>query len=288
MSTRRAPARRGPPVRGDSDRDTSLSEDVCRALVGVLFALARRKVRKKAILRLVTTTLALMPDETTLTSSNTRNQVIDTAHLLSIWRSERPYIHRGKPRPLPLRGPAPSMESLIHEAAPNLDLTTAMRLLNAANVLEKRGQRFLYRTDVVGMRGSAYQAQQNLELLDAVTINLDHNAAPAAWWPSWRAQAAECPRFPIRELPRLRSYIFKQSEHHLRDIDDYMLRLEKLREPSEPTTRAGVQVTQYEHSYREQSPEFLITLDSVLHRLGVRPRRRAVRQRAPVGGPRRK
>lgn len=284
----RAPTPRRPTRRRGSDRETSLNEEVCRSIVGVLFALVRGKVSKKAILQVVTTTLAQMPDEVTLTSSQAHTDVIDIAHVLTVWGSQSPYLHRGKPRPLPMRGRAPSIESLVREAAPHLELATVMHLLQGSNALEKVGRRFVPRSGLVRTRGSTYQATHHMEVLGAVTSNFDHNAAPEALWPSWRAQAAECPRFPIRELPKLQRYIFQQSEQQLKDYDALMRRYERARDPNEPTTRAGVQILAYERSYREQSPEFILTLHQVLRQLGVQSSGRTVRPQRSGARPARK
>lgn len=249
--------------------DASLDHEACRAIVGVLYALVRSKMRKKTILEAVTTTLALMPDEIALVSNPTRNQVIDTAHLLTAWSSQSPYLHHGKPRPLYIRGREPSIESLIRDHAPKLDLPTVMHLFQTSNSLQKVGRRFVPRTVIIRTRGTPYQATRHVENLAAATSNFDHNAAPEALWPAWRSQAAECPNFPIRHLPRLNQYIMEQSEYQLKDYDAFMRRYERTRRPTEPTTRAGVQIFHYERSHREQSPQFAETLRQVLKQFGI-------------------
>jgi hypothetical protein len=103
--------------------------------------------------------------------------------------------------------------------------------------------------------------------LAAVISNFEHNTAPLAMWPSWRAQSAESLRFPIRHLPKFDDYVFEQSVPQLKDYDAFMHRYERSAKPNEPTTRAGVLLLQYETSHREESPEFADTVQQVLQEL---------------------
>ena len=269
-STSRTVTRRRPSRQHIRDLDIALTAELCRTIVGVAFALVRgTHLRKQTILQAFSTALALMPDEPPLTSSHPSTRATDAAHLLHIWTSQNPYLLHGKPRPLYVRGRAPSIESLVQEFAPHLELSTVMDIWLASHSLQKVGRRFVPSTVVIRTRGTKYQAQQHLEALAAVVANFDHNSTPPTSWPSWRAQAAENPELPVKELPKWTRHIFKQSEPQLRNYDAHMRRFERSRGPLDLTTRAGVLILQYERSYREQSPALALTLRRMLRQLGI-------------------
>ena len=277
-SKRAAPGAKGPPRRSRA-RPPPIDAELCRAVVGVLYTLTRaldKKLSRQQLLQLIALALELIPDEVggrtpdPPVNASDRSHIINTAHLLTIWRSQPRYLKAGLPRALPVRGPAPSIAALVHEVDPQLPLKTAMKLLRSAGALRKVGARFLPADLTVHTRGTEFQADTHLRAMAAVTSNFDHNAAPETSWPNWREKCAESPLFPISKLPQWRQYVIEQSKNQLENYDAFLHRHERSRDPREPTTCVGIEILQYDRSYREQTPEFTQTVQQLLTKLGVR------------------
>jgi hypothetical protein len=252
--------------------------------VSTLVVLIRGKppsITRRQLAAAITTVLELIPDEGT-SDLGSADYPAAVEHMFTLWRSTSGYLKDGLPRPLPLRGPTPSIESLLLESDPDVDLKRALHLLQPSKYLRKVGSRFLPGQIVVGLRGTPYQAEGLVRTLAAHAANMDHNAARDKSWPSWREQTAECPRVPISKLQQWSEYVFRQSEEQLKDYDAYLHRLERSRRPNEPTTRAGVTIFQYDRSYRQQSRTFNDTIRQLLNKLLSTPAKKPRhRQRHP-------
>lgn len=241
--------------------DTSLSSrelQLYRTLVSTLLVLNRGKpksVTRQRFMEIIGAALALIPEAGNLGPVSV-DYPIGLSHLFTLWRSTPGYLKDGLPRPLPLRGRFPSIQSLIHEVDPNVDPETALELLASSQYLKKVGPHYLPAQTLMSLRGTQYHAELQVRSLGALAANLDHNAARGKTWPSWREQTAECPRVPISKLEHWREYVFRQSEQQLKDYDAYLHRLERSRKPNERTTPAGIMIVQYERSYRQQSRDF--------------------------------
>ena len=274
--------RRKPRLPRPSDPSPSFRElELYRAIVSTFLALIRGKpqhITRQKLLEILTSALELIPEEGNLDLA-TADFPVAVDHLFTLWRSNPGYLKDGLPRALPLRGPFPSIESLLHEADPNVDLKHALNLLQPSKYLKKVGTLFLPGQIVMGLRGTPYQAQRQLRTLAAHTANLDHNAAPGKSWPSWREQTAECPNVPISKLQQFREYVFRQSEEQLKDYDAYLHRLERSRKANERTVRAGVTIVQYDRSYRQQSRAFNHTMRQLLNQLATPVRKPTPRKR---------
>lgn len=205
----------------------------------------------------------------------------DPAHVLTIWHSDPDYLINGQPKPLPLRGPGPSIEELVRLVDPGLNLMSVVKQLREASALKKVGKYHLPLDPIVSHRGSPQQPAHQLETLDGLLHNLEHNSAPKSLWPSWYDFTTDCPNFPVSALEAFRRYLVEQADDFLRDIDDYMRREEIARAPGEPTTRLGVTVFQHQDRSEEHSAQFREMMRKLRRKLMRPPRKRGSRIRSP-------
>jgi hypothetical protein len=246
----------------------AVDAELCRTIVGLLLALMRAmrgSLTKQALLRLIAHALEQVPN--TMQSPLPANfpYLADVPHILTLWRFDRRYLQEGRPRPLPLKGPEPSLQSLIHEVNPRLSFQGTIHVLRSCRLLRRAGHRLYLPKDImVRTRGTPYQAPQQLTTLAAVLTNFDHNAATVKLWSSWLDQGAECPNFPISKLPEWEDYLFSQSREQLSDYNAFLHRMELSRDPLEPTTRVGIRFLQYERSHLQQTAEFTDTVGKLL------------------------
>lgn len=249
--------------------------DLCRTIVGLVLTVIRAqhgRLTKQTLLRLITHAIEHVPDKMSLPPPAEIPFMADVPHLLTRWRSDPRYLREGRPKPLPLKGPEPSVQSLLHEVNPQLSLQGSFTLLRSCRLLKRAGPHLYLPKDImVRTRGTPYQAPQHLRTLADVLANFDHNAAPVECWPSWRDQGPECPNFPISKLPEWEDYVFSQSRAQLSDYDAFLHRLELSRDPQEPTTRVGIRLVQYQRASPQQTPEFTDTVRKLFESLRAIP-----------------
>src|SRR5450631_3191029 len=78
----------------------------------------------------------------------------DAAHVLTLWFTEPEYLQDGQPRPLFLRGAAPSIEALVRHIQPGPTVNAVMQFLLATRALRRIGRRYVPRARTVRHRGS--------------------------------------------------------------------------------------------------------------------------------------
>ena len=271
MKVRRALRGARPPTKVSAIPEAATRADaqlLCQTVIAFLLALLRCGYSKGSLSQIVTSAFQHLPELLGAVPVAPRDELNDPAHLLTVWRSQPPYLHNGRPRPLPLRGPAPSIESLIREVNPRLKLQTVMAYLQAANALTKVGRRFAPATDTVSTYDTPYHASNQLQTLSAALLNFDHNYGSKDR-PRWYDFHAECPRFPVEKLPQFLQYVYEQAPKQLFDYDAFIRRYERRRRPGQRTVRVGIEILQYIRTSSELSRELVETQSRVLRGLGI-------------------
>jgi hypothetical protein len=248
-----------------------IDENLCHDISAFILTLVRGGYSVAAIQEVVRVVCTLVPPSLGIGAIGTDRNFEEPTHLLTLWHSKPPYVLRGKPRPLPLRGPCPSLETLVREVNPKLDLQSVVTFLRRSHHLRRVGRRFLPRSDVLSHRGSPNQPTHHLNTLAGVFANTDHNATPINLYRSWYDFVAECFHYPVSQMPALEEYIWKQANNFLRSLDAYMDRRERARTPGEPTTQIGAGVYEYRYPNNEQSKELQRLLRQVLASFRVSP-----------------
>ena len=175
-------------------------------------------------------------------------ELIDVSHVLTLWFGDPFYVDaRGDPLPLPLRGPAPSLASLIQHVDPALDATEVLKRLIRADAVRRKGSRYAPRSRAVALRGTGAPLHaRNLRALLGMLRTLEHNTEPKDEVPSWFEYVAENPRFPVSAREPFDARLREDAMTFLRNQDSRMLSHERKAKSGEATVRMGVGVYRFE------------------------------------------
>jgi hypothetical protein len=178
------------------------------------------------------------------------------AHVVTLWMNERGYmLPNGDPRPLPPRGPAPSIEALVKIVGGDLTLPLAMSYLLSTNSLLRVGPGYLPRDQMVSHPGNSdsQQAHHMRALVDFLRT-LDHNTRAVVSEEKWFQFAADILHLPASQLPALHAYYRKSATAFLKDKDNVLYRLAQGSKPGEPTVSIslGVYLSQGRLEQRQQ------------------------------------
>jgi hypothetical protein len=197
----------------------------------------------------------------------------DTGNALSKWYLDPKYRLNGQLRALRLRGPAPSIESLMQDVNPAFDLKGAVKHLLEVGCIRKSGGWYVARSQIQSTRGSAEHARHRLRTQSFLLANQDHNSAPRERWPSWYDFAAEYPEFPDSQLPALRKFLWKQADEFLVMFDSFFHRTARRCKPGELTRRVVIGIYEARQPNAEQSDELTALLRLVRREMKLESRR---------------
>ena len=167
--------------------------------------------------------------------------VADLPHVLSHWYTDEHYTDaQGAPRPLPLRGPGPSLTALIERVYPGGDPTPVVRALVRTRAVRERHGSFepLARNVLFSERTHArrHGLMSALELLRTVA----RNCSDSRRGPPLLHQTAINSWYPERKLPELHERAKRQGGEVLWEFDRFMRRREPRRGSKEPVRRVGL------------------------------------------------
>ena len=102
----------------------------------------------------------------------------EAAHIITLWHMSPGYVDgTGEPIPLPVSGPAPSIEALVRRADRNLTLDSAMDYLRRTKAVRKIGVKFVPRSrQVLHQTGTLTQAQHHLRVVTGLMLTAKHNS----------------------------------------------------------------------------------------------------------------
>lgn len=167
-------------------------------------------------------------------------------HVMAHWHADPQYLDsRGAPVALPLRGPGPSMTSLIERTLPKGDPDAVIQALRQVRAIRRQGQ--LYRPTG---RQLALQHQRVIGWLHGLTAlrgllrTVEHNIAHPEG-ATLLERAAINPRFPVRYLPEMHQRFKDRAATFLWQFDSEMRKRES---PSERTdvVRLGIGIFAFE------------------------------------------
>lgn len=180
-------------------------------------------------------------------SKTTVPEVERAAHTLTLWFSDPEYLDSsGNPRPLPIRGPGPSLESLSCRVDPGLDVEEVLRHLLRGSVLRRVKTGYVPRDRMLLIRGfgSLYHSR-SLRTLLAVLSTLDHNRQPRRS-SAWFERFAVNPRIPVSQVPGFDQRLRRRGKAFIVETDADLLACERARKPNEPTVCVGVGAYRFE------------------------------------------
>ena len=261
-------ARQHVPTRSESDSPSdSLDAEVDEAIARFVRVLVRRGASPRTVQLAFRRAWLRAPRRIAEQDRRASSEVIDVSHVLTLWFGDPLYVDaRGDPLRLPLRGPAPSIASLVQHVDPTLNAKQVLQSLIGADALRRIGSRYLPRSRAVAFRGTGAPLHaRNLRALLAMLRTLEHNMGPKDRVPSWFEYVAENPRFPVSVRDPFDARLREDAMTFLRNQDSRMLSHERKAKPGEPTVRMGVGVYRFE--------------EEVLPNSGVTPRMKRPRGR---------
>lgn len=169
------------------------------------------------------------------------------AHIVTLWYSDpRCLDPAGNPRPLPLRGLSPSVESLLFEVDRTLDPHDVLRHLLRRKVLRRVRTRYVPRERLVSFRGAgAPHYVRCLRVLGSMLRTLEHNNEPERTTPGWFEVTAVNSRLPVSACKGFDDRLRKQGMRLLAPLDGYMHNRERTRKKGEGTVCMGVGIYQF-------------------------------------------
>jgi hypothetical protein len=238
----RGPARKG--VRGKEGAALALEPQVRSAVRRFVQVLARCGCAPQAIEGEVSKLCRQIP-KSWAHRADLRDSV-DPGHVMTLWFADPAYLDpRGRPRPVPLRGPALSIEDLAHRVDPKFDARYVVRYLMRGGGLKRIGARYVPNGRVVIYRGRESETPF-LRGLFGLLRTLEHNSQRAGLAPGWLELSTRNPHFPVSAAEGFERRLRRRVNRFLVQIDADMHRREGARKQGERTVRMGVGVYQYE------------------------------------------
>lgn len=156
------------------------------------------------------------------------NYIADLPHVMARWHSDPQYLDsRGAPLALALKGPGPSVTSLIERVLPQADPQAVIASLRELKGMRREGGRYRP-TD----RQLAYQHQRVIGWLHGLTLLLgllrtvEHNITHPDG-NTLLERAAINPRFPARYLPEMHQRFKDRATPFLWQVDGDMRKHER-------------------------------------------------------------
>ena len=240
--------------KGDTGND-SLDAMVDEAMERFVRVLIRRGASQRTIQRAFRRAWLHVPRDAVEDSRRVTRELIDVGHVLTLWFGDPLYVDaRGDPLSLPLRGPAPSLASIIQHVDPSLDLTQVLKCLIRADAVRRTGSRYSPRSRAVAFRGTGAPLHaRNLRALLGMLRTIEHNTEPKDKVAPWFEYVAENPRFPVSAREPYDVGLREDAMTFLRNQDSRMLSHQRKAKPGEPTVRMGVGVFRFEEEVSPQN-----------------------------------
>lgn len=174
-------------------------------------------------------------------TQGSRLDLADAGHILTLWAQDPDYLlPSGALRPIPARGPAPSIEALVARVSPRLTFAEGWSQLERTSTLQAVGKRYVPRDEAIIYLGDReLLAANTLRFLHACLRNLDHNLQKGASEP-WYLRSAQHADFPTRAVNGYLQESIQRGMQFLRSEDTVMLRAAKAAAPSKERRRVSV------------------------------------------------
>ena len=170
----------------------------------------------------------------------------DLSHVIARWHADEQYVDAdGRPVPLPLEGPEPSLQGLLSRVLPSIDPAQAIKWLTDLKGVRREGKRFLPTDKYLAFNRLPDAAwAHGLAAVLGMLRTVEHNiSAP----PQRRLleRIAINPRFPVRALPQFHRALKRQAGEIAWRFDSDMRREEERLE-GEPVTRLCIGLYAFE------------------------------------------
>ena len=179
-----------------------------------------------AIAMAVRTTARSIPRTVRSAAKASRPDFNDAGHILTLWSKDPDYLSaNGALRPIPARGPAPSIEALVARASPTLTFEEAWAQLERTRTLEHVGGLYVpVREAIIYLSDPNLLAANTLRFLNVCLQNLEHNMVRGSSEP-WYLRSAQHADFPLDLAEEYLKASVERGMVFLRAEDDVMLRI---------------------------------------------------------------
>lgn len=170
----------------------------------------------------------------------------DLSHVIARWHAAEQYVDAdGRPLPLPIEGPEPSLKGLISRVLPGIDPDQPMQWLMRLEGIRRRGKRFLPTDKYLAFnRSPAASWAHGLTAVLGILSTVEHNIS-ARTQNRLLERIAINPSFPVRSLPKFHRKLKRQAGEILWRFDADMGR-EEIRLKGEPVTRLCIGLYAFE------------------------------------------
>lgn len=174
------------------------------------------------------------------------SHVADLSHVLARWHADEQYVDpEGRPVPLPLAGPEPSLRGLVSRVLPGMDAAQAIQWLTELKGIRREGRRYFPTDKYLAFNRLPVAAwAHGLAAVLGMLRTVEHNVSAP---PERRLleRMAINPRFPVRALPQFHRELKRQAGEIVWRFDSDMRR-EEARRKGEPVTRLCIGLYAFE------------------------------------------
>jgi hypothetical protein len=166
-----------------------------------------------------------------------------SAHILTLWSQDPNYLMpNGDLRPLRVRGPAPSIESLVRTLGGGLTIESAMKSLTSSQSLRRSGTKYIPRDSwvVAYPTNSLSQYAHHMRVFVDFLRTLEHNTRARSRSERWFQFAADNAFVPVSQIAALSRYLRKAGMTFLKDKDAMMHRMARRGKPRESTLPVSI------------------------------------------------
>jgi hypothetical protein len=147
----------------------------------------------------------------------------EASHAITLWHMDPQYLGpRARPIPLPLNGPAPSLEALIKRVNPKLNFPAVLAYFRAAKTLKKVGLLYVpTRRYVAHKAHTRFQSMHSLRVVSGLLRTVRRNGMGPRW--RWFEGAADG-TVPGRGAIATRRALEPAATQFLEHVDAFLLR----------------------------------------------------------------
>jgi len=175
------------------------------------------------------------------TGSGGRPDFDDAAHILTLWSRDPDYLSpSGSLRPVPVRGPAPSIEALAEKVSPPLTFEEAWTQLSRTSTLQQVGELYVPRREALIHLGDPQQlSSHNLRVLNCALHTLEHNFMNGLSEP-WYERSVQQAVFPVDAVAGYLESSIQRSMAFLKAEDAIASRIAESASPTQPRCRLNL------------------------------------------------
>jgi hypothetical protein len=178
-------------------------------------------------------------------ADHAKRELHDTGDVFTLWAADPECVDRdGRPRPLPARGPAPSVESLLMRVRPDLSLEEALAFFRRTRSLRRVGRKLVPTNieddSVIHSPQSQSQGLHHVLVTNQLLRNFEFNSKPRRRGQRWPERVAECSEFPVDELPSFISKFAERARPMMKSYNHDMARIARKAPPSMPRKRVAI------------------------------------------------